>query len=291
MAMSGTNFVIDLREKGYAVIPGILTEAEIDEAKQQFTSWRKSIPNHDFIHSACDPHGIYKFHEAGHQRHAWNIRTNPKVQEVFKMLWKTDDLIVSFDGSCYIPKEWKKQDKIWTHTDQCPDKNGLECYQGFVALTENKERTFMVYEGSHLLHEKYFKDREITGTNNWQLIEHSYLDEIQDRKRILHVPAGAMVLWDSRSFHQNRYGKPESEERMVQYVCYLPRNHRKNTKAIQTKREKYFTERRTTSHWPCPVHVNSKQPVTYGNANRLIDYGVLTRPDLEDLMPEIKKIL
>ena len=102
-------------------------------------------------------------------------------------------MIVSFDGSCYISESCKK-DKVWTHTDQCANKHDLECYQGFVALTNNKERTLIVYEGSHLLHEKYFKHRGLKGSKNWELIEDNYLKEIADRKRVLEIPAGALVF-------------------------------------------------------------------------------------------------
>ena len=281
----------DLIEKGYAIIPDILSGEEVKAAKEMFFRWQNTIPDHDWIHNAIDPHGIYKHHSAGQQEHAWYIRTRPSVQDVFKHLWKTDELIVSFDGSCYISKDCAKKDNIWTHTDQCANKHDLECYQGFVALTSNKERTLIVYEGSHMLHEKYFKDRGITGTKNWHLIEHEYLAEIQDQKRILEVPAGALVLWDSRTFHQNRWGAPKSEERIVQYVCYLPKNHKKNTKAQQKKREKYFQEGRTTSHWPCPVNVNSLQSQTYGNPRRVIDYKKLEKPNLDGLMEDIRRIL
>ena len=191
----------ELKDKGYCIVPNILTEDEINTAKSMFKDWQSTIYNHDEIHSKISPHGIYKFHEVGHQRHAWYIRTRPKVQDVFKYLWNTNDLIVSYDGSCYIPKSNKQKDNIWTHTDQAPNSKGLHCYQGFVALTHNKERTLVVYEGSHLLHDKYFSDRNIVSSNNWQLLEHDYLRSISNTKRVLEVPAGSLVLWDSRTFH------------------------------------------------------------------------------------------
>ena len=31
-----------------------------------------------------DPHGIYKFHEVGHQEHAWFIRTRPECSKIFQ---------------------------------------------------------------------------------------------------------------------------------------------------------------------------------------------------------------
>ena len=105
------------------------------------------------------------------------------------------------------------------------------------------------------------------------------------------MPAGALLLWDSRTFHQNRYGLPGSEERIVQYVCYLPKVNKKNSKSQETKRLKYFNELRTTSHWPYPIRVNSLQPQTYGNQEREIDYSKLTKPNLERYMDKIMELI
>ena len=276
---------------GYCVVPNVLSEEEVIQAKEMFYAWQQTIPNHDKMHSKIDPHGIYKHHEVGHQQHAWFIRTRPKVQEIFKGLWNCQKLIVSFDGSCYISKENQQKDNIWTHTDQAPNSKQLECYQGFVALTENRERTLVVYEGSHLLHKKYFEDKGINSSKNWQLIDHQTLQEMADKKRVLHVPAGALVLWDSRTFHQNQYGKPKSEERIVQYVCFLPNNHPKNTQPMKDKRKRYFVTRRTTSHWPAPIKVNGLQPQNWGDETLKIDYNSLQKPNLEDMMDTIKSLL
>lgn len=280
-----------ISEHGFAVITGVLSTEEVNKAKEMFFEWKNSIPNFDSIHDKIDPHGIYRHHEVGHQKHAWFVRTRPKVQEQFRKLWDTDELIVSYDGSCYISKQDKKKDKIWTHTDQAPNSKGLHCYQGYVALTSNKERTLRLYRGSHQLHEPYFNERGIKSTSNWQKIDPEYLGTIQDRRMALQVPAGALVLWESRVFHQNQYGAPQSEERVVQYVCYLPRNHPKNTSSINRKRKQYFDERRTTSHWPAPVHVNPKQPRTYGDETLKINYDTLPVPDLTEYSNDIKKLI
>ena len=190
-----------------------------------------------------------------------------------------------------MPKETKKKDNIWTHTDQSRKKEGLVCYQGYVALTSNKERTLVVYEGSHKLHQNYFKEMNIEVNKDWNLIDHSYLDRIKTQKRVLDVPAGSLVLWDSRSFHQNQYGKPNSEERLVQYVSYLPKNDKKNSKSMQTKRQKYFNDKRTTSHWAYPIRVNSLQPQTYGDDSLLIDYDKLPKIQLDDMMDKIQELI
>ncbi len=276
---------------GYCIIPNILTQEEIDQSKQMFYDWKNSIKDHDYLHNAINPHGIYKFHNVGHTRHAWFIRTRPAIINIFKQLWKTDNLIVSFDGCCYIPKDCTKQDKCWTHTDQASNKHTFDCYQGFVSLTDNEERTLRLYQGSHLLHKNYFEERNISNSKNWNLICPEYLETIAENKMALKVPAGSLVLWDSRTFHQNQYGSPNSEERIVQYVCYFPKQHKLNSQKMIEKRLKYFNEYRTTSHWPCPIKVNSLQPQTYGDNRKIIDYQNLKPPELNDLKDDILKLL
>ena len=117
--------------------------------------------------------------------------------------------------------------------------------------------------------------------------------KLKDTKKILKVTKGSLVIWDSRTFHQNQYGKPKSEERLVQYICYLPTDNKLNTKTEQTKRLKYFNEKRTPSHWPYKINVNSLQPPTYGDDSKLIDYDNLPKIDLENepYFNDIKKLL
>ena len=55
----------------------------------------------------------------------------------------------------------------------------------------------------------------------------------------------------------------------------LPKNHPNNTNSQTKKRKKYFDDRRTTSHWPYPLRVNGKQPQTYGDNRKIIDYDKL----------------
>jgi ectoine hydroxylase-related dioxygenase (phytanoyl-CoA dioxygenase family) len=282
--------IAELAENGYCVIENVLTAEEVETSIKYFREWFSSHPQIAGLHSKISPHGIFKYHEVGQQRHAWYIRTRPNVQNVFKNIWKTDEVVVSFDGCCYIPADCKKKDGVWTHTDQAPTKKGLKCIQGFVALTDNTERTLVVYEGSHKLHEEYAKEYNLTSTKDWLLIEQNYLDKISDKKRVLNIKAGSLVLWDSRTFHQNQYGaKDNNEERIVQYVSYLPRCNL--TKKMLEKRQKYFADKRTTSHWAYPVKVNGQQPQNYGNALLKINYSELVAPKLEDLIEDINKIL
>ena len=64
-----------LQKHGYCIIKNILSPEEIETADGYFRTWQRSIPNLDEFHYKCDPHGIFKFHEIGHQKHAWYVRT------------------------------------------------------------------------------------------------------------------------------------------------------------------------------------------------------------------------
>lgn len=242
-----------------------------------------------------------------------------------------DNLITGFDGCCYIPTNSSTNTNCWTHTDQSPLVTDLQCYQSFVSLTTNKDNSFVLYKDSHKLHEKYFieykqnlldtiqnlkkminnitNQKEIkqlskqldkfntelikfdkNKSNNWQLIDKSYLDTIKDTRIKLSVKPGDLVIWDSRLFHQNEISNP-NEERLIQYICMLPKNHPKNTLSQQKKRLQYFKDLRTTSHWPCPLKVNSKQPNTWGDNELKINYDELDKPNLENYLDTIKTLL
>ena len=285
----------ELEEKGYVVIPNILNQSEINEYINEFNKWTKNIENLDILHKFIDFHGIFKYHQVSHQRFAWLLRTNPKITNIFKYLWNTDELVVSFDGCCYYTADYDDLPSYWTHSDQSALKKGLRCIQSFVSLSSNEERTFIVYEGSHKLHEDHSNTYNIDNPSDWYPINEEYINTIQNRKRILKVDVGSLVLWDSRTFHQNTCGNPNcNEARLVQYLCYLPKNHELNDEEMHLKRIECFNNLRTTNHYPYPISCVSEQPTTYNyynNDNLFIDYSTLPKPELDDLIDKIQELL
>jgi ectoine hydroxylase-related dioxygenase (phytanoyl-CoA dioxygenase family) len=122
-----------------------------------------------------------------------------------------------------------------------------------------------------------------TGSVNWHKVERQFLDKHEYIN--VEIPAGSLVLWDSRVWHQNT-NESTGEERLVAYVCYLPRQHPANTEVQREKRLEYFRLKRTTSHWPYSVHVNGEQPQTYGNKDLEIDYSQVV---YDELPPELEE--
>ena len=282
-----------LEDKGYCIIENVLNPNEVFKAKEMFYNWYESVPNLDTFHTKMNPHGIFKYHQVGHQEFAWYLRTLPQVVQIFADIWdtNTNNLVCGFDGACYMGKNITKNTKCWTHTDQAPKNKDLQCYQGIISLTDNKDNSLLVYEGSHKLHKSYFKlKNQENESKNWQLIDYSYLEKIKDQKKLLKIPAGSLVLWDSRTFHQNIVSN-SNEERLVQYICMKPKNNSNNSISQTKKRLKYFEELRTTSHWPYPIRVNGLQPRTFGNDEYLINYNLLHKPNLKPYLDKIKNLI
>ena len=139
-------FKEELKEKGYCIIENVLSPSEIETATRYFRTWQNSIPNLDEFHHKFNPHGIFN-------SMSWSstsclvLRTLPQVQDVFKQIYDCEEVVVSFDGSVTFPNHYLK-DTCWTHTDQAPNSKSFKYVQGLLALTSNKERTLVVYEGS-----------------------------------------------------------------------------------------------------------------------------------------------
>ena len=294
--MNISNNIKQLNEEGYTIIHNVYNKEEISEYWNEFNSWQNSIPEIIFMHNTIDFNGIYKHHQVGHQRFAWLARTNPKILNIFKQLWNTEDLVCSFDGCCHYSSEYVGKPHYWIHTDQSSRKKGVHCYQSFLSLTNNSERTLLLYKGSHLLHEDYFTTMEIDEPKDWNILDQNYVNELAEDKIYLNVKEGDLVIWDSRTFHQNTCGNSScNEERLVQYLCYLPKDNEKNDAKQKNLRRKYFEKLRTTSHWPYPMNVIPEQPNMYNYYNLnfpiSIDYDSLPKPQIDDLKEEIEKLL
>jgi len=262
---------------GYAVIP-CLSKDEVQFGLGLFQEWRirNRVP--------VPPHGVLKHYQVGHTGFAWWCRTRPAVKKVFEEIWGTKDLIVSFDGACYFPKGLTRRNTNWLHVDQEPKNPHFDCVQGFVAFTENSQACLTLVPGSHLKFGDYMKSKNLYHSKPWQKVDFDLSETI-----LVPTKPGDLVIWDSRVFHQNSYG---SEERLVQYLCYLPRM--RATEKDLAKRQKYYQEKRTTSHWPAPLRVNSLQPQIFGNKEKLIDYSNLVDPGeylLEELSDLINSLL
>lgn len=213
---------------------------------------------------------LLKHWKVGHSKLAWYVRQNPKVINIFKEIWKEDDLITSFDAcSIYILDKPVRENISWFHVDQSYTRNNRECIQGWINAYDTNvgDSTLIILENSNNYHKKFQEHFEITNTKDWYKLNETEIQfyiENDCKIKAIKCPKGFAVLWDSRTVH---YGNPVQKidnfnYRCVVYICMVPRNFA--TKKQLEKRTKIFMEGRMTSHWPHkPIYV-SKYPQTYG---------------------------
>ncbi|CAF1044398.1 unnamed protein product [Adineta steineri] len=174
-----------LNEHGYAVFSNVLSPNEItlniDLLWEHFESLlppyfikRDDAKTWDDAWPGIPEFGILSDDGFGHSQFIWSIRGNPNVKKIFTEIWKTPELLVSFDAAgCFrdwrINPSWKTVSG-WYHCDQNPMEKSNRCsIQGFVSLTDNDESTggLVVVPQSH----KHFDElRSIADKNNAVMI-------------------------------------------------------------------------------------------------------------------------
>ena len=277
-----------VRKFGYCKVTGVIPEGRAAALRAEMLAWQASLP----AGTKVPPHGIYKHHYAGHQGFAWGIRGEEGVRQTFAAYWGVENwrggMVVSQDGCSVVPSAFSRSDRAWTHVDQAPKSRGRQCLQGVVSLTANEHRTLVVYPYTHAAHGPYFASRGLGASGKkYTPVDQADMAPIAHLRTRVAVGAGDMVVWDSRLFHENEVGTGPGEARCAQYVCMLPKDHPGNTDAQRRKRLKCVRDRRTTSHWPVGITVNSMQPQTYGNKDLEIDYTQVTAPVFSTRVEEI----
>jgi hypothetical protein len=126
-------YLKDLEERGYCVIPEVLSRAEAEVLYQRVwhefiekawpnckmddrSNWKETFPMHNKLGIFAGP--------AGQTQVMWDVRQDPRIVAIFAQIWKTTDLIVSMDGmSIMCPSEIREEYfGPWPHVDQGTNK-------------------------------------------------------------------------------------------------------------------------------------------------------------------------
>ena len=202
----------DLEEKGYTVVPNVLTKQECDQAIKEYSAWLANFGDR-FPKSF---NSIVNAYNTGHMETTWRLRLRAKP--VFEQLWKTEKLLTSFDAIAIgRPPEDGAEDfqvpgKYWLHADTTVSRVGLHAYQGALYLEEQAKNdwTFQVMEGSHKCFNDIFdnptKAEVSVKTGFHYRLQEDDVEYLKKKKcRIVRVPVpkGGLALWDSRLVHAN----------------------------------------------------------------------------------------
>jgi ectoine hydroxylase-related dioxygenase (phytanoyl-CoA dioxygenase family) len=273
-------WITQLDELGYAVIENVLTAEECAEAMAKIHAYLAAagvdIVSEGAAKSYPNVHGIIQHLEIGHCDGVWAVRLNAKVRAVFELLYGDNDLLTSFDGVC-IMQPWHRFGKAsWAHVDQSSTITDRSCVQAYVNLTDSSTDatgSLYVIPRSHRKFAAFFDafpEMREKSKGDWCKLEtdeqRSFFGE--DAIRV-HGGVGSLVLWDSRTVHQNippRAGT-QAQKRCVVYTSYQPRAciSAHNLK----KKQAAFADYRLTTHWSASkFRVFPAKPRTYGQPQR-----------------------
>lgn len=123
------DYVKELEEQGYCIIPQILSDSETkilyERVWHEFiekawpncrlddrSNWKEAFPIHNKMGIFAGP--------AGQTQVLWDLRQDSRVIDVFARIWNTSDLIVSMDGLSFMcpPEIREGYVEPWPHVDQ-----------------------------------------------------------------------------------------------------------------------------------------------------------------------------
>jgi hypothetical protein len=265
---------------GWVVVPGVVTR----EACAQYidrlwtglegmgTGLRRDDPAtwEDEARWPANVHNIIQQFGVGQWQAVWDVRE--ACSQVFAEFWGTERLVSSLDGIGVVrPPErtgrgWRRGGHdgalSWLHADQSGRLTQFECVQGLCNLVDATEQdsSLLVVPRSHLAHAELCARWGYKGASDWVKLTEAQRADVRAEVEagrlgaplVVAAPAGSVVLWDSRTFHQNVYPKRGREHadrwRWVVYVCQAPRAGM-TTRDVERKR-KLMHEGRMSNHWP-----------------------------------------
>lgn len=283
-----SDFMTDLEEQGYCVIPHVLSPSEAEVLYERVwhefiekawpnckmddrRNWKETFPIHNPFAIFCGP--------AGQIQPMWDVRQDPRIVDIFAEIWNTHELIVSMDGlSLMCPVEIREgYTKPFPHVDQgilfdyaseSPLKTAPYTIQGQFLFEDSFEGDggFYCIPKSHLRFGKFTPKELFAACPSVHVI----------------APRGSLILWDSRTVHWNQHASKDSlssNVRMVGYLCYVPKS--RLTEEGRKIRQKAFEKGVSTTHDPAdPTLKYSEAPHVYKEFMNYLEDPNYTQPKI-----------
>lgn len=184
----------------------------------------------------------------------WELRQKPTIQKVFKNIYGTEDLVVSFNAFSVFFDPSQQNKERWWHVDQAPT-NPAYCVQGaynFLPVREDSAG-FICVPGSHLrpLPENIRKEKR-----DWIVFKEDD-PYVQANGVKLVIPENCLVLWNSKTIHANigmdtNIVNSKRLDRITAYISFMPKELR--TDEILEARLDAYARGIACSHWANKCH-------------------------------------
>jgi len=261
----------DLEKFGYAVVKAVWPKDEAAAIKDELLKWQDT-----YTQQTPATHGIQLHPDVAHLPAVWRVREDERIAKVFEDIWKTDDLLVSFDRvNISVPKP--NHSKGWLHIDQSKLKRGRWCVQGFLncAPCGPNGGGLVVLQDSHRYFDEFCAEHyDEMDTADWHKLtplQISWFEQRGCKSVKVCCDEGDVVLWDSRTVHHAVF-PTEDVVRTCVYVSMMPRALA-TTKDLANKR-KALEQIRATSHWAaCNVKLFPRENQHFGDISKSIKHS------------------
>ncbi len=264
-----------MEERGYIIIPDILSDEEYKTFETMFFEDSKSIiPGFDSADKKtwnypAGVKGIIRSYGFSHTDAAWYLRERPSIQNEFAKLHGTSDLVVSFDS--FIVKTKPCKIDPWFHRDQEPNPKHAS-YQGIYYHYEcgkNDTGTLLV-PGTHVCTDVW----ETPSDKNWLMVPENLQNEFLQKSIKPHIPANSLLIFNSRLIHASCSGKNKFVDRLERLsfcVSYTPRAWR--SEETLAKKKDVYTKGQSSAHW-ADDNFRVLRPGQFEHKKGLIKYNI-----------------
>jgi len=212
-------------------LPRAPGENAISIASLTLSSWPSDVGNALGQSDRCVLRGLPQ------SKFAWECRLLRTVRSCFETLYGTSQLVTSLDNTFFAPPSAPEQrtNREWPHVDfntTLSAVKGWDCYQSVLYVwpsTDSRSSSTVVWPRSHKqVHKAMMSDPKCP---RHHFVEIAKLSEAEQQKLLprwrreakrVPVPAGALLIWDSRTVHQGWTGGP----RLAHPICWEPSTRR-----------------------------------------------------------------
>lgn len=226
------------------------------------------------------------FRGLGQGRYPWYFRSHEKIREIYSFLYdlSPEELVVGMDAVFFKPfaspatrwtTEWGHCDHNIKRADTGPDWLVYQSVASVWPSVTEQDATTVMWPGSHKeIFPGMMSDPDVTPSNGHYIPlgsllksnspeRHRLLERYQREARRIPLPAGSLLIWDSRTVHQ---GWSEGM-RLAMPICWEPRSRRSET-ALRRKL-RLCASGLVTTHWASlgeQHHIDAHREVFEGEA-------------------------
>lgn len=215
---------------------------------------------------------------------AFAARTHPNMKKAFAAIHGTHDLVSGLDNVFFNNKvapddepDGARLNAIWGHADQNMQNKSIgggdhDCYQGVLYIwpAGDKSQTTVVWPESHTkVYPALMASQDWSRRGHFCRLQKRDVPAFVAGARRVPVPAGALLLWSSKTIHQ---GTNPLGPRLAFPVCMQPRMIcHPSAQAVRSQKMDFIVRGTPSTHWAACAFQHS-----FGteNPNRTLVCGV-----------------